>query len=164
MSAFYKNIDNCLIDSQEITAPTYMLNMSNKSEFTFPHDGWYYFETEEEARTFFNLPKEDEGKLIMRTLSPRQLPNAFVVVLGQNDGINAWAKIFTSKVPMVIFWISQYLTGEFINLDDAGFIQAIKNLAIFSVVEGENPILTNQQAEQLLSVLDSFYQESIQHK
>lgn len=31
------------------------LNIEHKDEYTYPIDGWYYFETEEEAKTFFNI-------------------------------------------------------------------------------------------------------------
>ena len=31
------------------------LNIEHKDDYQYPIDGWYYFDTEEEAKTFFNL-------------------------------------------------------------------------------------------------------------
>ncbi len=33
----------------------YQLLKENKETYTYPVDGWYWFNTEEEAKTFFNL-------------------------------------------------------------------------------------------------------------
>jgi hypothetical protein len=32
------------------------LHIDHVSEYTFPVNGFYYFETEEEAKTFFGIP------------------------------------------------------------------------------------------------------------
>ena len=51
----------------------YELKKENKDTLTLPVDDWYWFESEEEARTFFNLPKEEEKKEDTRQ-NPRLKP------------------------------------------------------------------------------------------
>jgi hypothetical protein len=34
----------------------YQLRIENKDTYEYPTDGWYYFEDENAARQFFNLP------------------------------------------------------------------------------------------------------------
>lgn len=47
---------------------TYLLNRSwtldiaRKDEYTYPHDGWTYFDTFEEAATFFNVTAEEKER------------------------------------------------------------------------------------------------------
>jgi len=55
---FYKNDEGNLL-----YAPNYILfphaeewTIENKDEYTYPTLGWYYFDSEEEARIFLNLP------------------------------------------------------------------------------------------------------------
>lgn len=58
MCGFYKNENNALLFGSKIVEnKNYTLNSSNKDNYVYPIDGWYWFETEEEARLFFNLPK-----------------------------------------------------------------------------------------------------------
>jgi hypothetical protein len=38
----------------------YQLYKETKDQHNYPIDGWYWFDTEEEARLFFNLPKIDD--------------------------------------------------------------------------------------------------------
>lgn len=33
----------------------YELRIAQKDEHTYPVDGWYYFQTEQEAKAFFNI-------------------------------------------------------------------------------------------------------------
>lgn len=40
-----------------VYAPDYTLNKDEKDTYTYPTPGgWHWFDTEEEARTFFNVP------------------------------------------------------------------------------------------------------------
>lgn len=57
-SGFYKN-DNgdLLFGPNRVLNANYHFYRENHSEYTYPTDGWYWFDSEEEARTFFNLPK-----------------------------------------------------------------------------------------------------------
>lgn len=59
-SGFYKNDNGTLLHG-----PNYVLNASyelrreNLATLTLPVDGWHWFESEQEARTAFNLPNPD---------------------------------------------------------------------------------------------------------
>jgi hypothetical protein len=55
--AFYK------LDGDLLEAPNFVLNkdyelrVANKDEYSYPVEGWYWFDTIEQARAFFNLPE-----------------------------------------------------------------------------------------------------------
>lgn len=56
-SGFYKNEEGMLLfGPSDVTGQDYHLNRANRTEHTYPVAGWYWFDTEEEARLFFNLP------------------------------------------------------------------------------------------------------------
>jgi hypothetical protein len=56
-SGFYK------LDEILLYGPNYVLNANYKlycetyDQYQYPVDGWYWFDTEEEARLFFDLPE-----------------------------------------------------------------------------------------------------------
>ena len=52
---FYKNFDGALSFGLLITAPDFVLAASEKDTYTYPVDGWYWFETEAEAKAFFGI-------------------------------------------------------------------------------------------------------------
>lgn len=55
--AFFKNDDNNLLVAPNfVYAPTFTLLVEDHNTYTYPQDGWYWFDTEEEARIFFNIP------------------------------------------------------------------------------------------------------------
>jgi hypothetical protein len=55
--AFYK------LDTELFEAPNFVLNkdyelrVANKDEYSYPVEGWYWFDTIQDARAFFNLPE-----------------------------------------------------------------------------------------------------------
>jgi hypothetical protein len=54
---FYKNDDGDLLHGQNyIMAGSYNLFASEKDNYQYPIHGWYWFENEQTAREFFNLP------------------------------------------------------------------------------------------------------------
>lgn len=54
---FYKLLDNTnLIFGPEVISAEYQLLTEDKDTYAYPVDGWIWFDTEEEAREFFNLP------------------------------------------------------------------------------------------------------------
>jgi hypothetical protein len=55
-SAFYKLYEDELLHGKIITGPTYTLIDSEHENYTYPVEGWYWFDSEEEARAFFGLP------------------------------------------------------------------------------------------------------------
>ena len=60
-SGFYKNDNgNLLFGVNSVISKDYNLQRDKHEEYNYPVDGWYWFETEEEARDFLNLPVVDE--------------------------------------------------------------------------------------------------------
>ena len=57
---FYKNENGSLLyEPTYITFPGGIeLSINFKDTYTYPVNDWYYFDSEEEARIFFNLPLE----------------------------------------------------------------------------------------------------------
>lgn len=54
---FYKNDDGDLLHGQNyIMAGSYNLYAPEKDNYQYPIHGWYWFENEQTAREFFNLP------------------------------------------------------------------------------------------------------------
>lgn len=57
---FYKLIDERnYIFGSEVLSAEYQLLTEDKDIYTYPIDGWYWFNSEEEAREFFNLPPQE---------------------------------------------------------------------------------------------------------
>lgn len=53
---FYNYIDNILTSGPFIQFPNgVLLHPEHLDEVTLPYEGWYWFDTEEEAKTFFGL-------------------------------------------------------------------------------------------------------------
>lgn len=53
---FYKKEDQDLFYApNSVYAPTYTLLIEDYETYTYPVEGWYYFETEAEAKVFFNI-------------------------------------------------------------------------------------------------------------
>jgi hypothetical protein len=40
----------------KVMAPDYTLDRADKDSYSYPAHGWYWFDTEEQAREFFGLP------------------------------------------------------------------------------------------------------------
>lgn len=54
--AFFRYIDDELqIAPNFVCAPTFTLLKEDKDTYTFPMDGWYWFDTTENACNFFNI-------------------------------------------------------------------------------------------------------------
>ena len=55
---FYKNDEGQLLYGPNfVISSWYDLRKETKDQHTYPIDGWYWFDSEELAREFFNLPK-----------------------------------------------------------------------------------------------------------
>jgi hypothetical protein len=60
-SGFYKNENNNMLYAPEtVFGPYYFLNKDEFQNYTYPIDGWYYFNTENEAKDFFGLSNLEE--------------------------------------------------------------------------------------------------------
>jgi hypothetical protein len=57
-SGFYKLEDESLLYGTVVCGPTYTLISEDHESYTYPVDGWRWFETEAEARAFYDLPPE----------------------------------------------------------------------------------------------------------
>ena len=63
---FYKlHKDNLLHAPNFVESPTYALYKENKDDYTYPVDGWYWFESLEEAQNFFGIEPEEESEIII---------------------------------------------------------------------------------------------------
>lgn len=59
---FVKNDNSSLIIGDNfVYAPTFILTKETKGEFTYPIDGWYWFDTIEEANEFFGIKTKGEN-------------------------------------------------------------------------------------------------------
>jgi hypothetical protein len=64
-SGFYKLDGDLLYGPNFVLNANYELRSETKDDHNYPVDGWYWFDTEEDARTFFVLPTiEDDNDLI----------------------------------------------------------------------------------------------------
>ena len=56
--AFYKEDNGSLLIGEKfVYSPVVTLKAEEKDNFTYPQDGWYWFDTEEEAYSFFGIDK-----------------------------------------------------------------------------------------------------------
>jgi hypothetical protein len=58
-SGFYRLRDDKLTRAPKaVRAPTYDLFREDKDNHTYPVDGWYWFDSETDAKEFFNIPQD----------------------------------------------------------------------------------------------------------
>lgn len=64
-SGFYKNDNTELLYAPNgVVHQDYDLLAENHMNYEYPIDGWAWFDTEEEARIFFDIPKSAEEKVM----------------------------------------------------------------------------------------------------
>lgn len=57
--AFYKKVNNELFDGFGfVLTSEYELHEDLRETYDYPVDGWYWFDTEEEAKEFFGIQNE----------------------------------------------------------------------------------------------------------
>lgn len=57
-SGFYRNDQGFLSYGKNyVMSGYYNLLREQKDEYTYPVNGWYWFDSEDQAREYFNLPK-----------------------------------------------------------------------------------------------------------
>jgi len=57
--SFFKQDNNELFEGPNVVQGLgFALFKEEKDTYTYPVEGWYWFDTTEEAMAFFNLPKE----------------------------------------------------------------------------------------------------------
>lgn len=59
-SGFYKLDGELLYGPNFVLNANYELRKETHTQNTYPVDGWYWFDSEDEARLFFDLPKPSE--------------------------------------------------------------------------------------------------------
>jgi hypothetical protein len=64
-AGFYKFDTILLWGPNFVESPTYALYKENKDDYTYPVDGWYWFESLEEAQNFFGIEPEEESETII---------------------------------------------------------------------------------------------------
>lgn len=52
--------DDFFYGPYRITSPTYTLMAEHHNMYIYPHDGWYWFDSEDQARAFFGLEVPDD--------------------------------------------------------------------------------------------------------
>ena len=57
-SGFYKLDGSLLYGPNYVLNANYELRRETRDDHSYPVDGWHWFNTEEEARLFFDLPLE----------------------------------------------------------------------------------------------------------
>lgn len=63
-SGFYKNDDGCMLFGPNfVINANYELRKETKDDHVYPIDGWYWFDTIEEAYGFFGIPYEQEDNI-----------------------------------------------------------------------------------------------------
>ena len=54
-SRFYKNENGTLLFGNVVLNKNYELRKETHDQHTYPVDGWYWFDSEAEAKSFFNI-------------------------------------------------------------------------------------------------------------
>jgi len=60
-SGFYKLDGDLLYGPNFVCSPTFTLLREQHDTYTYPQDGWYWFDSEAAAREHFNLQVRDEA-------------------------------------------------------------------------------------------------------
>lgn len=64
-SGFYKNDNGMMLHGHSfVTNANYVLNSDLKDTYTYPVDGWYWFDSIEEAYSFWSLPLPPTEEII----------------------------------------------------------------------------------------------------
>lgn len=63
-SGFYKLDGILLYGPNFVLNANYELRRETKNQHEYPADGWYWFDSEEEAKTFFNIVEEPTSESI----------------------------------------------------------------------------------------------------
>lgn len=64
---------NELLFGQALINKDWKLTLANKHEFSFPHDGWNYFENLTEACAFYNIDEEEYREHLFPSLDVEEI-------------------------------------------------------------------------------------------
>ena len=59
-NGFYKLDADLLYGPNYVLNANYELRRETKDQHTYPIDGWYWFDSKEQARLFFDLPTQED--------------------------------------------------------------------------------------------------------
>jgi len=60
-AGFYKlSEDTVLYAPNFVDAPSFLLTKETKDKFTYPMDGWYWFDDDDTAYSFFGIEKKQD--------------------------------------------------------------------------------------------------------
>jgi hypothetical protein len=76
-SGFYKLDGRLLYGPNFVLSTRYKLHKETKDIYTYPVDGWHWFDYEEQARQYFNLPTQPEEPMTTENNTLPELFNAF---------------------------------------------------------------------------------------
>lgn len=77
MSGFYKSEDGILIYAPNFVAcPEFSLLRDKKDLYEYPVDGWYWFDSDEEAYTVLGIPRPDAKSSSATTTLEETLPQS----------------------------------------------------------------------------------------
>lgn len=63
-SGFYALIDGELFFAPNfVESATFSLHRADKDTYTYPVNGWSWFDSEQEAKTFFNITDEEAAEI-----------------------------------------------------------------------------------------------------
>ena len=118
MGFYKKDTDTILTGENFVFSPIVTLTKETKDDYTYPQDGWYWFDTFDEALQFF------AGLKLSNSITPRQ---ARLVLLDEGllDNVEAIVKLDREYE---IYW--EYATE--IRRDDAVLLQLATALEITS--------------------------------
>lgn len=63
MGFFKKDIDSILVGENFVFSPSVTLKVEDKDLYTYPQDGWYWFDTLDDAITFFANQNKESGAI-----------------------------------------------------------------------------------------------------
>jgi len=99
-SGFYRVVEGKIqYAPNRVAAKGYMLEREKWKEYTYPVDGWYYFETFEVAEKFFASPDNNPSLLLMRIGQMEEACRNYLEMKGDVTGMSG--RIHWSAGPMI---------------------------------------------------------------
>ena len=130
---FYKKIEDDILNGENfVFSPSVTLKAEDKDLYEYPQDGWYWFDTFDEALVFFvNLPNTSKVSITMRQarlyLLSKGLLDTVNNILSENEALKIEWEYATEILRYHYFMEG---IGEALGLDSTGidnmFIEAGK--------------------------------------
>lgn len=99
-SGFYKTDNGGLLYAPtQISSADFDLTRDLKDTYTYPANGWHWFDSEESARVFFNLPKPRPGQVLNTSEIALWRARAVLKKKGLFDTIDAYVNANINTTP-----------------------------------------------------------------